>query len=47
MLVDDVYNQAFGDFLREVGQPESMVCRSADGTWMFGVVRKPGVLRGD
>ena len=47
MLVDDVYNQAFRDFLREVGHPESMVCRSADGTWMFGVVRKGDDPRGD
>jgi hypothetical protein len=47
MLVDDVYNQAFRDFVQEVGHPESMVCRSADGTWMFGVVRKGDGSRGD
>jgi hypothetical protein len=47
MLVDDVNNQAFGDFLREVGHPESMVCRSADSVWMFGVVRKGDEARED
>ncbi len=45
MLVDDVHNQAFRDFVRDAGQPESMVCRSADGTWMFGVIRKGAPLR--
>jgi hypothetical protein len=42
MLVDDVYNQAFRDFVREADRQDSMVCRSADGTWMFGVIRKGG-----
>ena len=40
MLVDDVFNQSFRDFVQETGGPDSMVCRSADGTWMFGSVRK-------
>ena len=40
MLVDDVFNQSFRDFVQETGKPDSMVCRSADGTWMFGLVRK-------
>jgi hypothetical protein len=40
MLVDDVYNQSFGDFVRETHPIGSGVYRSADGTWMFGVARK-------
>lgn len=40
MLIDDVHNQAFRDFVQQAGQPESLVCRSADGRWMFGVIRK-------
>jgi Methyltransferase domain len=39
-LVDDVDNQAFRDFVRESGQPSSVVMRSADGPWMFGAMRK-------
>jgi hypothetical protein len=40
MLVDDVYNKAFRDFVNEVRPEASAVCRSADGTWMFGIARK-------
>ena len=40
MLVDDVYNRAFRDFVKDVRPAASEVFRSADGTWMFGVVRK-------
>jgi hypothetical protein len=40
MLVDDVYNQSFGDFVRQADPSGSGVYRSADGTWMFGVARK-------
>lgn len=43
LLVDDVDNQAFRDFVRESGEPRSAVMRSGDGPWMFGVVRKDGV----
>jgi hypothetical protein len=39
-LVDDVSNQSFRDFVREVGEPPSMVLRSADGPCMFGAIRK-------
>ncbi len=39
-LVDDVDNQSFRDFVREVGEPQSNVMRSADGTYMFGAIRK-------
>ena len=39
-LVDDVDNQFFRDFVREVGEPPSIVMRSADGTYMFGAIRK-------
>ena len=39
-LVDDVDNQSFGDFVREVGGPTSIVLRSADGPFMFGAIRK-------
>jgi len=42
-LVDDVDNQAFGDFVREVGDPPSIVLRSADGPCMFGAIRKDGL----
>ncbi len=41
-LVDDVDNQSFGDFVREVGGPPSVVLRSADGPCMFGAIRKDG-----
>ncbi len=41
-LVDDVNNQSFRDFVREMGEPPSMVLRSADGPWMFGAIRKDG-----
>ena len=40
MLIDDVDNQSFADFLCQVGQPDSLVVRSADGPWMFAMVRK-------
>jgi hypothetical protein len=40
MLVDDVYNQSFRQFVGTAHPTESMVCRSADGTWMFGAARK-------
>jgi hypothetical protein len=39
-LVDDVDNQAFRDFVQEVGDPPSVVLRSADGPCMFGAIRK-------
>jgi hypothetical protein len=42
LLVDDVDNQAFRDFVQESGGPPSLVMRSGDGPWMFGVVRKDG-----
>ena len=42
-LVDDVDNQAFRDFVREVGDPPSIVLRSADGPCMFGAIRKDGL----
>jgi hypothetical protein len=40
MLIDDVYNQSFRDFINEAHPPDAAVCRSADGTWLFGVARK-------
>ncbi len=40
ILVDDVDNQAFRDFVRESGGPPSVVMRSDDGPWMFGAIRK-------
>jgi hypothetical protein len=40
MLVDDVNNQSFRDFVTHSQPTTSAVCRSADGTWMFGVARK-------
>ncbi len=43
VLVDDVDNQAFRDFVQEVGDPPSIVLRSADGPCMFGVIRKDGL----
>jgi hypothetical protein len=42
VLVDDVDNQSFRDFVREVGDPPSIVLRSADGPCMFGAIRKDG-----
>ena len=39
-LVDDVDNQFFRDFVREVSEPSSIVTRPADGTYMFGAMRK-------
>jgi hypothetical protein len=39
-LVDDVDNQFFRDFVREVSEPPSIVTRPADGTCMFGAMRK-------
>ena len=44
-LVDDVDNQSFRDFVREVGGPPSMVMRSADGPFMFGAIRKDRAVR--
>jgi len=41
MLVDDVDNQALAGFLDQAGRPQSLVFRSADGPWMFGMVQKP------
>jgi hypothetical protein len=43
VLVDDVENQAFRDFVDESGGPPSVVMRSADGPWMFGAIRKNDV----
>ena len=43
VLVDDVDNQAFRDFVREVGNPPSIVLRSADGPCLFGAIQKVGV----
>ncbi len=43
VLVDDVDNQAFRDFVREVGNPPSIVLRSADGPCLFGAIQKEGV----
>jgi hypothetical protein len=40
VLVDDVDNQAFRDFVDNSGGSLSAVIRSADGPWMFGVLRK-------
>ncbi len=40
VLVDDVDNQAFRDFVEESGEPPSTVMRSADGPWKFGAVLK-------
>jgi hypothetical protein len=40
MLVDDVHNQSFRDFVRDAEPADSAVYRSADGTWMFGAARK-------
>ena len=42
VLVDDVDNQSFRDFVQESGGPPSVVMRSGDGPWMFGAVRKDG-----
>ena len=39
-LVDDVENQSFRDFVREVNGSPSIVMRSADGPWMFGAMTK-------
>jgi hypothetical protein len=44
MLIDDVFNQSFHDFVGEARPPESAVYRSADGTWMFGAARKTPTL---
>jgi hypothetical protein len=40
LLVDDVHNQAFADFVNHAGNPEAIVCRSADSQWMFGAIHK-------
>jgi hypothetical protein len=44
VLVDDVDNQAFRDFVRESREPPSVVMRSGDGPWMFGAIRKHGAI---
>lgn len=41
-LIDDVDNQSFRDFVREVGDSPSIVLPSADGPWRFGAIRKYG-----
>lgn len=38
MVIDDVDTAAFRDFTSETDDQKSMVYRSADGPWMFGVV---------
>jgi hypothetical protein len=45
VLVDDVDNQAFRDFVQESGEPPSTVMRSGDGPWKFGAVRKDNRTR--
>jgi Methyltransferase domain len=40
MLVDDVHNRAFAEFVEHTGNPAAIVCRSADSQWMFGAIRK-------
>ncbi len=40
VLVDDVDNQSFRDFVQSVDAPPSIVMRSADGPWMFGAIEK-------
>ena len=40
MLVDDVYNQSFAEFLDHAHNPKAVVCRSADSQWLFGAIRK-------
>jgi hypothetical protein len=35
-----VYNKSFAEFLDQAGEPDAIVCRSADSQWMFGAVRK-------
>jgi hypothetical protein len=39
-LVDDVDNQFFRNSVRKVSEPPSIVTRPADGTDMFGAMRK-------
>jgi hypothetical protein len=39
-LMDDADNQFFRDFVREVNEPPSIVTGPADGTYMFGAMRK-------
>jgi Methyltransferase domain len=46
VLVDDVDNQSFRDFVYEADGPPSMVIRSADGPWMFGAIRKDRPVTG-
>ncbi len=41
MLIDDVDKSAFRDFSHKHVECERVVCRSGDGPWLFGVVRKP------
>jgi len=50
MIVDDVYNQAFREFVEDTSASSSMVCRSGDGMlgatcpsdlcWAFGIASK-------
>jgi hypothetical protein len=40
MFIDDVDKSAFREFVEKPTRGESMVCRSGDGPWMFGVVRR-------
>ena len=47
LLVDDVNNQSFRDFVREVGEPSSMVLRAADGQSLLGAIRKDGPAEGN
>jgi hypothetical protein len=46
-LIDDVDNQSFRDFVREVDGSTSVVMRSADGPWTFGAIRKNGPKTSD
>lgn len=40
MFIDDVDKSAFRDFVRHVNPHQWGVFRSADGPWMFGILRK-------
>ncbi len=40
MFIDDVDKSAFREFVEKPARGESIVCRSGDGPWMFGVVRR-------
>lgn len=45
MFIDDVDKSAFRDFVHKVRPEQSMVFRSADGPWMFGVLRKSSAVQ--